>query len=344
VPREIDRPKKRVGTDESKGRKMPDDQDDGKLLSCRLPDGYPTVDCPGDASATDRGQASLGTVGISFVKYQALGNDYLVIDPTDLRGDLLPGQIRRICDRHYGAGSDGLLLGPFEDSDCDFGLRLFNPDGGEFEKSGNGLRIFARYLWDQGLVQNELFTIATPGGPVVARVQRGGRWVTVEMGTISFDSRRIPVAGPPREVLNEKLEIDGKQFRYCAATIGNPHCVVLCDEVSPEVARCWGPPIENEPRFPNGTNVQFMKVPSRSDIQIEIWERGVGYTLASGSSSCAAAAVAHRLALCDPQITVHMPGGVIHISITEDWAVSMEGPVSKVFEGVLSGEAMEGLE
>ncbi len=275
---------------------------------------------------------------VAYTKYQALGNDYLVVDPAELAEELTPAQIARICDRHYGAGSDGLLLGPYEDLECDFRLRLFNPDGGEFEKSGNGLRIFVRSLWDRGLVGGEPFTIATPGGAVTARVEQEGRRVTVQMGTVSFYSVRIPVAGPPREVLDETLEVGGRRFRYCAATIGNPHCVVLCDSVSAEEARRWGPYVEADPRFPNRTNVQFMRVLDRGRIQIEIWERGAGYTLASGSSSCAAAAVAHRLGLCGSEIAVQMPGGVIDIRIGPDWAVTMAGAVARVGSGVLADE------
>jgi diaminopimelate epimerase len=219
-----------------------------------------------------------------------------------------------------------------------FGLRLFNPDGSEFKISGNGLRIFARYLWDRELVQYQPFIIVTPAGSVTAQVLGDGYTVTIEMGHISFDSRRIPVAGPPREVLNENITVDGQALRYCAATIGNPHCVVLQDNVSPEQARHWGPLIENDPRFPNRTNVQFMTVIDRAHIRIEIWERGVGYTLASGSSSCAAAAVAHRLGLCDDRIAVHVPGGTINIAIAQDWSVTMTGPVIKVCEGTVAPE------
>lgn len=281
------------------------------------------------------------TLEIKFVKYQALGNDYLVLPPTDVSRRLTPAQIRLICDRHYGVGSDGILLGPLEDPKYDFGLRFFNPDGSEFEKSGNGLRIFSRYLWDEGLVEENPFTISTPGGKVTSRVHVGGRIVTVEMGTVDFNSRRIPVNGPPREVLNEVIVIDEQEYRFCAATIGNPHCVVLCDQISAKIAQKWGPLIEKDARFPNRTNVQFMKVLDRSNIQIEIWERGVGYTLASGSSSSAAAAVAHRLGLCDSPIVVHMPGGEIDISISQGFAISMTGPVSKVCEGVISSEAFD---
>jgi diaminopimelate epimerase len=278
---------------------------------------------------------------MSFGKYHALGNDYLVIDPTGGAGELTAHQVQRICDRHHGVGADGLLLGPFRDAESDFRLRLYNPDGGEFEKSGNGLRIFSRHLWDRGLVEAQPFTISTPGGIVTSWVHQGGRSVTVEMGPVSFDSRLIPVSGPAREVLEETFEVGVQTLRYCAATIGNPHCVILCEHVSAQQARDLGPLIERDARFPNRTNVQFMAVLDRGNIQIEIWERGVGYTLASGSSSCATAAVAHRLGLCDPQVAVHMPGGVIAISIGDDGTVMMTGPVTKVCEGVLSSELFD---
>ncbi|MEZ4731143.1 MAG: diaminopimelate epimerase [Caldilineaceae bacterium] len=278
---------------------------------------------------------------MNFYKYQALGNDYIVIPPTDVPHGLSAAEIVRICDRHYGVGSDGILLGPLPSTEADFGLRLFNPDGGEFEKSGNGLRIFARYLWDEGLVQAAPFTIMTPGGQVTAQVFDGGRRVTVDMGPVSFDSTRIPVLGPPREVLNDTIEVAGQLLRYCAATVGNPHCVVLMDEVNAAVAHTLGPHLETAPRFPNRTNVQFMQVLDRHNIRIEIWERGAGYTLASGSSSSAAAAVAHRLGLCENQIYVHCPGGMIEIAIGEDWAIRMTGAVTRVCTGVLAAEAFE---
>lgn len=276
-----------------------------------------------------------------FYKYHALGNDYLVINPSDLAGDLAPGRIRRICHRNYGVGSDGILLGPLKTGEGDFGLRIFNPDGSEAEKSGNGLRIFSRYLWDQGLVRDQAFTIMTPGGKVESVVRDGGRTVTVQMGQVSFHSNRIPVKGKPREVLNETITVAGQELRFCAATVGNPHCVVLRESVSEEETRRLGPLIENDPRFPNRTNVQFMKVLDRSQIQIEIWERGAGYTLASGSSSSAAAAVAYRLGLCGSQITVHMPGGHLDIRISDDFSIQMTGPVTKVAEGTLFPEIFD---
>jgi diaminopimelate epimerase len=158
------------------------------------------------------------------------------------------------------------------------------------------------------------------------------------MGEVSFDSQRIPVAGPPREVLNEEIRISGRVFKFCAATVGNPHCVILTDEPSPAEAQRYGPLIENDPLFPNRTNVQFMRVIDRGNIQIEIWERGAGYTLASGSSSTAAAAVAYKLGLCGSEISVHMPGGELKISFSDGFQATMTGPVTKVCEGVMSSE------
>jgi diaminopimelate epimerase len=272
-----------------------------------------------------------------FYKYHALGNDYIVLDPQEF-GELTKEQIRSLCNRNYGLGSDGILYGPTDTEQADFVLRIFNPDGSQAEKSGNGLRIFARYLWDKGKVSEDEFTILTAGGKVKARVHPNGQNVTVDMGLVSFDSKKIPVIGTPREVINEEMEIAGKTIKYSAATIGNPHCVILRDEISEAQTRVLGPLIENEPRFPNRTNVQFMNVLDHSNIRIEIWERGAGYTLASGSSSCAAAAVARRLGLCDSNITVHMPGGKIEIVLSKDYSIKMTGPVTKVAEGLISDE------
>jgi len=275
---------------------------------------------------------------MKYSKYHAVGNDYLVIRPTDIKGELDSGTIRLICHRNYGVGSDGILLGPLESKSCEFGLRIFNPDGSEAEKSGNGLRIFARFLWDEHLVVNRRFTVETLGGSVACTVSDDGGSVQVEMGEVSFDSSKIPIAGKQREVLKEKMEVDGRILTFCAATIGNPHCVVLSDDPTPEDARRLGSLLEVDPHFPNRTNVQFMRILDRNNIQIEIWERGAGYTLASGSSSTAAAAVAYRLGLCDADITVHMPGGKIQLHFSNGFHATMTGPVTKVCEGVIAEE------
>ena len=276
-----------------------------------------------------------------YLKYHALGNDYLVMASQPQPDALTPEKIRLICHRNYGIGSDGILLGPLKSETCDFGLRIFNPDGSEAEKSGNGLRIFARALWDQQRVADRPFTVETPGGRVTCTVSPDGKQVTVEMGKVSFHSADIPVAGAPREVLNEEITVCGRRFTFCAATVGNPHCVILSPAPSPEEARQYGPVIEVDARFPNRTNVQFMQVIDPANIRIEIWERGAGYTLASGSSSTAAAAVAKRLGLCGNRICVHMPGGQLELDIAEDYATVMTGPVTRVCEGVMAMEMFD---
>ena len=271
---------------------------------------------------------------MKFHKYQALGNDYLVVDaPFDHAPPA--ALIRRICDRSLGLGADGILLG--RASAQGFALRIFNPDGSEAEKSGNGLRIYARYLWDGGRVKNDSFTVTTPGGAVSCQVRDQGRTVFVDMGKASF---AMAAADAARETLGECLAVDGQQLRFTAVSMGNPHCVLHFDSVSPELARRLGPLIETHPRFPNRTNVQFVKVLDRRRIQIEIWERGAGYTLASGSSSCAAAAVSVKLGMCDGNVDVTMPGGTLQIGVQTDFSVSMVGPVAKVAEGMLAGELL----
>lgn len=284
---------------------------------------------------------------VRFHKYHALGNDYLVLDPADITGHpqeipYSPEEIVRICHRNFGLGSDGILWGPFKTESTPFGLRIYNPDGGEAEKSGNGLRIFTRYLFDTKRVANEAFKIWTKGGVVTSQVHKDGL-ITVEMGRVSFMSDVIPVLPkePSREVLNEKMTILGREYTYCAATIGNPHCVLPMNEVTEELAREIGPHIEIEPRFPNRTNVQLLKVLDRKNIEIRIWERGAGYTLASGSSSSAAGCVAKKLGLVDGDITVHMPGGLLKLHISDDYHVTMTGPATRVGEMMLCRETLD---
>jgi diaminopimelate epimerase len=276
-----------------------------------------------------------------FYKYHALGNDYIVLNPADFpawKPAPSVNQIRVICHRNFGVGSDGILWGPLPSKQSEFGLRIFNPDGSEAEKSGNGLRIFSRFLWDQGLVKNPTFTVETPGGHVKTVVKDGGKLLTIEMGKVSFDSAKIPVVGAPREVLGEKIKIQDREFTFNAATIGNPHCVIVLPEISEALAKKYGPDLEVHSNFPRKTNVQFLKVIDRNNVRIEIWERGAGYTLASGSSSSASAAVAHKLGLVDRSVTVHMPGGQIGIEIGPDFSILMTGTVNKVAEGTMHPE------
>lgn len=279
---------------------------------------------------------------MKFAKYHALGNDYLVLDPKDATALPAEKDIVRICHRNFGLGSDGILYGPLPTEKADFGLRIMNPDGSEAEKSGNGLRIFARYLYDIGKVANDAFTVDTLGGVVTCKISDGASSITVDMGNVSFAMDHIPVDGPEQadQDIAQQLTINGTDYTVYLADIGNPHCVVPLPAISAELACKDGAAIEVDPTFPNRTNVQFLKVIDRNNIQIEIWERGAGYTLASGSSSSASAAVAHRIGLCDSNITVHMPGGKIAIEIGDDYAVCMTGPATRVADMTFDTEAL----
>lgn len=272
----------------------------------------------------------------SVAKYHALGNDYIVADPKVLGVPMTGEAVRLLCDRHFGVGSDGVLYGPLTKEEP-YKVRIFNPDGSEAEKSGNGLRIFAKYLADAGYTGGKAnFDVQTVGGLArVTLLSPDAEQIEVDMGTVSFYSTDIPVTGEGREVISEDAALGGKPYRITCLTIGNPHCVIFVRQATKELALELGPQVENDPMFPERINLQLAQVIDRSTLRIEIWERGAGYTLASGSSSCAAAAAAYRLGLTDDSVTVRMPGGEIGVRILPDGSVLMRGGVSAVFEARL---------
>ncbi len=282
-----------------------------------------------------------------IVKSHALGNDYLVLDPSALTFALTPQAIQRICDRHLGAGSDGILaLVP--SSRADFGLRIYNPDGSEAEKSGNGLRIFAKFLYDHGYTDRTAFTVDTPGGiaGITLHLANGRiEQMTLDVGRATFHSTEIPVAGPPREVVDEIIEVGEQKLEITAVSVGNPHCVVFVPDLDLIDLHRLGPLLETHPLFPKRTNVQFAQVVARDRVQILIWERGVGETMASGTSASAVAAASVREDMTDREMTVSAPGGDLRVTVGEDWSIRMTGPASEVYAGTLSADmvaAMEG--
>ncbi len=274
-----------------------------------------------------------------FVKGHGLGNDYLIVDPKTLSFRLSPAAVRAICDRHTGAGSDGILA-LMPSRVADFGVRIFNPDGSEAEKSGNGLRILSRFLYDHHRTRKRSFTIETRGGVARATLNvRNGEVtaIAVDVGRATFQSRKIPVAGPAREVVDEPLVVDGERVRVTAVSVGNPHCVVFERVLDVDRLRRLGPRLETHPSFPRRTNVQFARVVSRRRLDILIWERGAGETQASGTSACAATAAALRLGRVDPAVTVVAPGGRLEVAIDDEWNVRLTGPAELVTTGVFSG-------
>ncbi|MDH4327971.1 MAG: diaminopimelate epimerase [Nitrospira sp.] len=277
-----------------------------------------------------------------FFRGHGLGNDYIVMDPKELTFKLTPKNIKSVCDRNWGLGSDGILA--FVPSKkADFGLRIFNPDGSEAEKSGNGLRIFARYLHATGKTKKKRFTVETKGGLVAIdlHIDRHGdaSSVTVEMGQASFKPTALPCTLDVPELIQQSIEAAGRTLSFTGVSVGNPHCVVFKPaggSWSREDLIKFGPVLENHPMFPRRTNVQLAVPTGPKEIFILIWERGAGETQASGSSSCAAASAAVRLGLVKSPVTVKMPGGTLNIVVAPDFSLTMKGPVAEVARGSLS--------
>ncbi|MDH4086767.1 MAG: diaminopimelate epimerase [Nitrospira sp.] len=284
-----------------------------------------------------------------FFRGHGLGNDYLVMDPKDLTFKLTPKTIKAICDRNWGLGSDGILsLVPSKKAD--FGLRIFNPDGSEAEKSGNGLRIFARYLHATGKTKKKRFTVETKGGLVSIdlQVDRHGdaAAATVEMGIATFKPDALPCSLNVPELIQQPIEAAGHSLIFTGVSVGNPHCVVFKptgESWSREELLALGPALEHHKLFPKRTNVQLVVPTGRNEVFILIWERGAGETQASGSSSCAAASAAVRLGLVRSPVTVKMPGGVLNIDVAPDFSLTMKGPVAEVARGILSPSFIRGL-
>ncbi len=276
-----------------------------------------------------------------FVKSHGLGNEYIVLDQTSIDFELTKERIIQLCNIHVGIGSDGILL-KVPTGEADFGLRILNPDGSEAEKSGNGLRIFAKYLFDYGFTTQLQFTIDTLGGVVTAHVleQVNGKafMIRVDIGRANFISDEIPVRFSKTECFNEPLSIAGDVYHIHCVSVGNPHCVILRDQLDEAEIKRVGTLIENHPIFPNRINVQFVKVVSREVVDALIWERGAGFTQASGSSSSAIAAVLVKKGLTNRTISVRMPGGTLNLEVDESWNIRLTGEVREIASGVLSNE------
>lgn len=279
-----------------------------------------------------------------FIKSHGLGNEYIILDSEKIDFKLTANAIRRICNVHFGIGSDGILL-KTGSSVADFGLRIFNPDGSEAEKSGNGLRIFCKFLFDYDFAGKKTFSVETPGGVVWATIKEEeagkARIISVDMGKAIFKSREIPVNSDKPEFIGQELIAGDTTFIVTCVSVGNPHCVVIKDILDVNEIKKYGPLLENHPMFPNRINVQFAKVISRSEAKILIWERGAGYTLASGSSSCAVACALVRQNLVNRNLKIIMKGGELSVSLDADWNIRMTGEVKESAKGVLSPELIK---
>ncbi len=282
----------------------------------------------------------------SFVKMHGLGNEYIVLDSTNIDFPLTEQAIIRLCNIHFGIGSDGIVM-KVPSAKADFGFRVYNPDGSEAEKSGNGLRIFCKYLYDYGYAKARKFSVETLTdivyAEIVEEVKGKATLIRVDMGKAIFASRDIPVNSDLPEFIGQKIIAGDKEYEVNCVSVGNPHCVVIKQDLDEEEIRTYGPLLENHPLFPNRINVQFAKVLSDHDARILIWERGAGYTLASGSSSCAASSILVKRGLIKGDLTMHMKGGTLKIEIDKNWNIRMTGEVREIARGVLCRELLEDL-
>jgi diaminopimelate epimerase len=288
-----------------------------------------------------------------FVRSHGLGNDYLVVDGERFGVALTPARIERICDRHQGVGSDGILERVPTPAGFDAAVRIYNPDGSEAEKSGNGTRIFAKFCYDHGYVpKGRPLRMHTLGGPVAAHPvahQPDRTILRMSMGRVSFRCADLPMTPPDGpdndgQWIQRPLEVGGRALVATCLSVGNPHAVIFDAPHDEAFAREWGPLLERHPRFPRRTNVQFIRVVDRGTVQALIWERGAGWTLSSGSSACAVAAACVRAGLTERALRVVMPGGTLEVIVGPDWDLEQIGFAQELAVGRLSRELVAALE
>jgi len=257
---------------------------------------------------------------LHFFKYQGLGNDFVLIDgrKEKLEGIDLKDLAIRICDRHFGVGADGLLI-VWPSKRAHYRMQIFNPDGSEAEMCGNGIRCFAKHVYEADQLKEEIISVETLAGVILpAVIVENGKVMGVEVDM-----------GEPKE----EGEVTLEGFNFKKISMGNPHAVALVENLASINLGEIGPKIENHPHFPNRTNVEFVKVIGSKEIEVVVWERGAGVTLACGTGACAAVAAANLSGKTERQVLVHLPGGNLDIEWAEDNHLLMRGPAEKVFEG-----------
>ncbi len=277
-----------------------------------------------------------------FFKGHGLGNDYIALDPEKLSFKLTPRIIRTLCDRNWGIGSDGILaLTPSKKAH--FGLRIYNPDGSEAEKSGNGLRIFGCYLYHTKYTRKKHITVETKGGLVEIHLELNDQGLvggaTVDMGRAVFQPIALPCTLRVPELIQQPVKAAEQSLRFTGVSVGNPHCVVYKkreERWTRDDLLEIGPELENHTIFPKRTNVQLAVPIGPKAISILIWERGAGETQASGSSACAAACAGVRLGLVKSPVRVKAPGGSLDITVDPQYNMTMRGPVMEVARGEIS--------
>lgn len=273
---------------------------------------------------------------LKFTKMHGLGNDFVVLDGIRQAVHLEREQIRRLAHRHFGIGFDQLLLvEAYEGDDAEFRYRIFNADGDEVEHCGNGARCFARFVVEQGLTDKTTIPVMTASGRIVLTLQAEAQ-VTVDMGVPKLEPADIPIVSEQRQTLYTAM-INDQPVSFAAVSMGNPHAVILIDDINTAPVKQWGKLLESHPIFPRRANIGFMQLVNREHIRLRVFERGVGETLACGTGACAAVVAGYLQGLLDSAVTVDLPGGSLHIRWQgEGEAVFMTGSTETVYSGIVT--------
>lgn len=273
---------------------------------------------------------------MKFTKMQGLGNDYVYVNCMEQMVEDTAETARRVSDRHFGIGSDGLILICPSDK-ADFEMRMYNADGSRGEMCGNGIRCVGKYVYDYGLTDKTSLSVETLGGikHLFLEVEDGKvSLVKVDMGPAILEPEKIPVTAEGSRVVDEPLQVDGKTFRMTCVSMGNPHAVIYVDDVQGMDLEKTGPSFENHERFPNRINTEFAHVLDRNTVEMRVWERGSGETLACGTGACAVAVASILNGYTEDQVTVRLLGGDLKIEWDREAnKVYMTGPAEVVFDG-----------
>ena len=281
---------------------------------------------------------------MNFTKKQGLGNDFIMIDgfKETLSPDLMT-MTKQLCDRHFGIGADGVIIVLPSDK-ADYRMRIINADGSEVEMCGNGIRCFAKYVYEAGLLPQgqDRFTVETLAGIMTPRIVLQGdnaTAVTVDMGEPVLERGDVPMLGPVGQAINEPIAVLDTTFSLTAVSMGNPHCVIFVDDVEQIDLIKYGPALENHSAFPRKTNVHFVEVMNRQELRMRVWERGVGITLACGTGACAVLVAAVLNKKTERKAKVHLPGGTLEIEWADNNHIYMTGPAQSVFTGKVENNA-----
>ena len=276
---------------------------------------------------------------IKFTKMHGIGNDYIYINCFEQKIDDPQTLARRMSPRRTSVGSDGLILICPSDT-ADAKMRMFNMDGSEGKMCGNGIRCVGKFLYDNGIAKKNVITVETLSGIKSLKIEAENgeaKFVTVDMGKPVLSPRDIPVIFDGERMVNEPLQVMGKEYRITAVSMGNPHAVVWVDDVASLPLEQIGPAFEHAPYFPDRVNTEFVQVLNDHEINMRVWERGSGETLACGTGACASVAACYLNGRTGTQVMVHLRGGDLAVELGEDGCIYMTGPATTVFEGEING-------